>query len=68
MNLLGVDVGYSRKKPTTGIAWRVADEISTYKTGTRWEELAHSGNKEPIRCGSIFGKNGWHDAHTKNML
>jgi predicted nuclease with RNAse H fold len=38
VNLLGVDVGYSETKQTTGIAWRVADEVTAIKVGSSWDE------------------------------
>ena len=38
MNLLGVDVGYSRTKQTTGLAWRLAEKVGVCRTGTNWEE------------------------------
>jgi predicted nuclease with RNAse H fold len=37
MNLLGIDVGFSATRPTTGIAWSVAGEIGAARTFTDWE-------------------------------
>jgi hypothetical protein len=34
MNLLGVDVGFSALSLTTGLAWRIGDEVGMTKTGT----------------------------------
>jgi len=42
MNLLGVDVGYSKTRSTTGVAWRVAGEVGAIKTGTHWNERKRS--------------------------
>ncbi|MBP2237677.1 hypothetical protein J2Z31_004200 [Sinorhizobium kostiense] len=35
--LLGIDVGFSKSRPTTGIAWSVAGELGAAKTHTDWE-------------------------------
>lgn len=35
--LLGIDVGYSRSRPTTGIAWSVGDDLDAAKTYTDWD-------------------------------
>jgi hypothetical protein len=35
--LLGIDVGYSRSRPTTGIAWSLGDDFDSAKTYTDWE-------------------------------
>lgn len=35
--LLGIDVGFSARRPTTGIAWCVGDEFGARKTHTDWE-------------------------------
>ncbi|MBB1250204.1 DUF429 domain-containing protein [Rhizobium sp. G21] len=37
INLLGIDVGFSATRPTTGIAWSVAGEIDAARTFTDWE-------------------------------
>ncbi len=35
--LLGIDVGFSRSRPTTGIAWSIPGEVDAAKTYTDWE-------------------------------
>lgn len=37
INLLGIDVGFSATRPTTGIAWSVRGEIDAARTFTDWE-------------------------------
>ncbi|MEW9305355.1 DUF429 domain-containing protein [Labrys neptuniae] len=37
VNLLGIDVGFSKSRPTTGIAWSVEGSIGATKTHTEWE-------------------------------
>jgi hypothetical protein len=36
--LLGVDVGFSKSKKTTGLAWLANSTIETTLAGTSWEE------------------------------
>ncbi|NRP69418.1 hypothetical protein ILFOPFJJ_00284 [Ensifer psoraleae] len=36
-NLLGIDVGYSLSRPTTGIAWSVGEDLGAARTYTDWE-------------------------------
>ena len=38
MNLLGVDVGFSKDRKTTGLAWRIGRVVEVKKTGTLWDE------------------------------
>jgi hypothetical protein len=38
MNLLGVDVGFAASSRTTGVAWRIDDDVGTTKAGTSWKE------------------------------
>src|SRR5438552_1806464 len=38
MNFLGVDVGFAAASLTTGLAWRIDNEIGGTKTGTSWEK------------------------------
>jgi predicted nuclease with RNAse H fold len=38
MNLLGVDVGYSARRRTTGIAWRIGDTVGAVRAGTLWSD------------------------------
>jgi predicted nuclease with RNAse H fold len=40
--LLGVDVGFSESKKTTGLAWFAGSTIETALTGSSWEERSHS--------------------------
>ncbi|WP_245262568.1 DUF429 domain-containing protein [Ensifer sp. BR816] len=35
--LLGIDVGYDRSHPTTGIAWSLGDAVGSARTHTDWE-------------------------------
>ncbi|APG92784.1 DUF429 domain-containing protein [Sinorhizobium americanum] len=35
--LLGIDVGYARSRPTTGIAWSLGDAVGSARTHTDWE-------------------------------
>ncbi len=43
MNLLGVDVGYSQTKRTTGLAWRGTDgKVEVRTVGTSWDERKRS--------------------------
>ncbi len=35
--LLGIDVGYSRSRPTTGIAWSLGEDFGSARTHTDWE-------------------------------
>ncbi|MCA1368988.1 DUF429 domain-containing protein [Bradyrhizobium sp. BRP14] len=35
--LLGIDVGYSRSRPTTGLAWSIGDDCGAARTHTDWE-------------------------------
>lgn len=37
INLLGIDVGFSKSRPTTGIAWSSRDGFGVAKTHTDWE-------------------------------
>ena len=37
MNLLGVDVGFSKERKTTGLAWRIGGAFGVGRTGTSWE-------------------------------
>ncbi len=37
MNFLGVDVGFATSSLTTGLAWRIGDEVGATKTGTSWK-------------------------------
>ncbi|MGO7636719.1 DUF429 domain-containing protein [Rhizobium leguminosarum] len=39
--LLGIDVGYSRMRPTTGIAWSNCGEFGAAKTHSNWERRRH---------------------------
>ncbi|OAP39048.1 hypothetical protein AU381_08055 [Sinorhizobium glycinis] len=34
--LLGIDVGYSRSRPTTGIAWSVGEDLGAARTHSDW--------------------------------
>ncbi|WP_337267866.1 DUF429 domain-containing protein [Oryzifoliimicrobium ureilyticus] len=36
-SLLGIDVGFSRSRPTTGIAWSLAGNIDAARTHSDWE-------------------------------
>jgi hypothetical protein len=36
--LLGVDVGFSARRKTTGVAWRLNGQVSVCLTGSTWEE------------------------------
>jgi hypothetical protein len=38
MNFLGVDVGFAALSLTTGLAWRIGDEVGVTKTGTSWKK------------------------------
>lgn len=38
MRLLGVDVGFSNRRKTTGIAWLDHDKLGCVKVGSAWEE------------------------------
>ncbi len=40
--LLGVDVGFSKTRKTTGLAWFANSTIETALTGTSWSERSHS--------------------------
>jgi hypothetical protein len=40
--LLGVDVGFSKSKKTTGLAWFAGTTIETALTGSSWSERSHS--------------------------
>jgi hypothetical protein len=40
--LLGVDVGFSKSKKNTGLAWFEGSTIETALTGTSWPERNHS--------------------------
>jgi hypothetical protein len=40
--LLGVDVGFSKSKETTGLAWCINSTIETVVTGSSWEERNRS--------------------------
>lgn len=37
INLLGIDVGFSQTRPTTGVAWSQDGKISSARTYTDWE-------------------------------
>lgn len=37
INLLGIDVGFSKTRPTTGIAWSAQGKFGVAKTHTDWE-------------------------------
>ncbi|WP_246726913.1 hypothetical protein [Rhizobium laguerreae] len=37
INLLGIDVGFSKSRPTTGIAWSTNGTFGAVKTHTDWE-------------------------------
>ena len=37
INLLGIDVGFSESRPTTGIAWSVRGKIDAARTHTDWK-------------------------------
>ena len=40
--LLGVDVGFSKSKRTTGLAWLANSAVETALTGSSWPERSHS--------------------------
>src|ERR1700716_3535998 len=40
--LLGVDVGFSKSKKTTGLAWFVGSTIETALTGSSWSERSRA--------------------------
>jgi hypothetical protein len=37
LNLLGVDVGFATSSLTTGLAWRINNQVEATKTGTSWK-------------------------------
>jgi predicted nuclease with RNAse H fold len=49
MNYLGVDVGFAASSLTTGLAWRVGDQVGVTKTGTSWKE-----RREALPAGIAF--------------
>ena len=46
MNLMGVDVGFSTTRPTTGIACLQGDQLFLERAGTTWES-----RQSAIPCG-----------------
>ncbi|AFL54125.1 hypothetical protein ABIE78_006243 [Sinorhizobium fredii] len=40
--LLGIDVGYSRSRPTTGVAWNLGEEFGSARTHSDWERRQRS--------------------------
>lgn len=54
--LLGIDVGFSKSRPTTGIAWSDNGEFGAAKTHSDWERRRQ--HLPPATSFSIIAING----------